>query len=367
MKRGVKIAVVAAGVVAVGSVPFWVGAMTKQTVAAPRIATGTATVVRTDLATTTQAAGTLGFAGSYTIVNQAPGRAITALPSAGATLSRGEGLYEVDGSAIPLLYGARPMWRDLAPGVAPGPDVAQLNENLQALGYDTTGGQSTSADEYTWRTTAAVDAWQAARGLTQTGAVHFGDVVFEPGPLRIASVDAALGTPPQPDLAVAHATSATHDVVVQVPVTGLSLVHVGDHVTITLADGTTSTSGAIFVIGNAAVAPSPSSASGPGPATNNNPESDEVDVTIALTDPSAVAAFTTAAVTVHVTSASVHGVLAVPVNALLALAEGGYAVQVEDAHGAHLVGVRTGLFANSLVEVSGRGLAAGMRVEVPTS
>jgi len=38
-------------------------------------------------------------------------------------------------------------------------------------------------------------------------------------------------------------------------------------------------------------------------------------------------------------------------------------------HGAaqHLVAVHTGLFAQTLVQVSGAGLAAGMRVEVPSS
>ena len=57
--------------------------------------------------------------------------------------------------------------------------------------------------------------------------------------------------------------------------------------------------------------------------------------------------------------------LAVPVNALLALAEGGYAVEVERDGRRALVGVETGLFADGQVEVSGQGLAAGDRVVVP--
>jgi hypothetical protein len=90
-------------------------------------------------------------------------------------------------------------------------------------------------------------------------------------------------------------------------------------------------------------------------------------MTVTLQDPARVSGFTSAAVTVNVVSAHVTQVLAVPINALVALAEGGYAVEVVDRAGRHLVGVHTGLFANSLVEVSGAGLAPGTRVEVPNS
>ena len=57
--------------------------------------------------------------------------------------------------------------------------------------------------------------------------------------------------------------------------------------------------------------------------------------------------------------------LAVPVNALVALSGSGYAVQVPRPRGgARLVAVRTGLFGGSLVQVSG-ALRPGMRVTVP--
>ena len=60
-----------------------------------------------------------------------------------------------------------------------------------------------------------------------------------------------------------------------------------------------------------------------------------------------------------------RGVLAVPVGALLALAEGGYAVEVDRDGRRELVGVDTGLFADGQVEVAGQGLKAGDRVVVP--
>jgi hypothetical protein len=52
-------------------------------------------------------------------------------------------------------------------------------------------------------------------------------------------------------------------------------------------------------------------------------------------------------------------VLAVPVTALLALREGGYALQLPDNR---LLPVETGLFAMGMVEITGAGLAEGMAV-----
>jgi hypothetical protein len=56
------------------------------------------------------------------------------------------------------------------------------------------------------------------------------------------------------------------------------------------------------------------------------------------------------------------------VDALLALAGGGYAVEAVGAGGVHhLVGVTLGLFddADGLVQVSGPGIFAGQQVVVP--
>jgi hypothetical protein len=65
----------------------------------------------------------------------------------------------------------------------------------------------------------------------------------------------------------------------------------------------------------------------------------------------------------------VSGALVVPVTALLALAEGGYAVEVAEGHVHRLVAVTLGLFDNAdgLVQVSGAGLSAGERVVVPST
>jgi hypothetical protein len=93
--------------------------------------------------------------------------------------------------------------------------------------------------------------------------------------------------------------------------------------------------------------------------------SDTVEVTVRLAHPRAAGGLDQAPVTVNIISARASGVLAVPISALVALAGGGYAVQVITGGTAHLTGVHTGLFSSSLVQVSGAGLQAGLRVEVP--
>jgi multidrug efflux pump subunit AcrA (membrane-fusion protein) len=70
-------------------------------------------------------------------------------------------------------------------------------------------------------------------------------------------------------------------------------------------------------------------------------------------------------VTVRVTTSAATGVVAVPVDALLALAEGGYAVERVAGDGTTtLVGVEVGAFADGWVEVTG-DIAEGDTVEVP--
>jgi multidrug efflux pump subunit AcrA (membrane-fusion protein) len=89
------------------------------------------------------------------------------------------------------------------------------------------------------------------------------------------------------------------------------------------------------------------------------------EVEIALDDPSVAGGLDEAPVDVRVVSDTAEDVLAVPVTALLALAEGGYAVEVVDADGStRLVGVEPGFFAEGLVEVTG-DVAEGDLVVVP--
>jgi multidrug efflux pump subunit AcrA (membrane-fusion protein) len=91
---------------------------------------------------------------------------------------------------------------------------------------------------------------------------------------------------------------------------------------------------------------------------------------VRLLHPSAAGNLDQAPVEVSITEQRVNGALAVPVNALVALAGGGYAVEKVEPQGTHrLVSVTPGIFddAQGLVQVAGSGLAVGQRVVVPAS
>ena len=337
------------------------------TPAAAAVTTSSALVVRADLTSTIQVAGTLGYAGSRTVVDQATGTAFTALPAAGAVVRRGQALYEVDGTPVILFYGTRPAWRALYAGVAAGSDVAQLDRNLIALGF---GGGLTVSGYFTAATAYAVERWQAARGLPVTGTVPLGQVAYAPGALRVTAVTAVPGAPPQPGTGVLTATSTAPVVLAQVPVSQQYLVRAGDDVTVTLPDGVTTAPGTVTAVSPvASAAPGSGSGQAQGQAaaqgTGQGAGQATVQVTIRLGRPAAASRLDQAPVTVGIVSARARGVLAVPVSALVALAGGGYAVEVVHGPGGHLVTVRTGLFAQTLVQVSGPGLTAGQRVEVP--
>jgi hypothetical protein len=89
-----------------------------------------------------------------------------------------------------------------------------------------------------------------------------------------------------------------------------------------------------------------------------------VEVLVTLDDPTVAGEVDESPVDVDVLSDAATGVLAVPVNALLALAEGGYALEVRADGSTRLVGVEIGSFADGLVEVSG-DVAEGDVVVVP--
>jgi len=343
----------------------------QQAAAAPGIATRTATVVKTDLSNTIQVAGALGYRGSYGVVNEATGTAYTALPATGTIVRRGQRLYEVDGTRVTLFYGARPAWRSLSEWVPPGPDVAQLDRNLIALGF---GKYLTVSDYYTAATAYAVQLWQQAAGLPVTGTVPLGQVVFAPGALRVTGVAAVLGSPPQPGTQVLTATSTAPVVTAQLPVAQDYLVRSGQQVTVTLPDGVTTTPGTVAAVSSVATASSGSGQDSGGqpagqPSQGSGGGQESVAMTVRLDRPLAAGNFDQAPVSVSIVAAHVTDVLAVPVSALVALAGGGYAVEVVHGTGTsatrQLVAVQTGLFSSTLVQVSGTGIAAGQRVEVP--
>jgi peptidoglycan hydrolase-like protein with peptidoglycan-binding domain len=276
---------------------------------------------------------------------------ITWLPKVGRVIRRGGTLLSVDNQPVQLFYGPKPAWRDQSTGVDDGPDIRQLEHNLAALGYDP-DHQMTVDNHFSWATKAAVKRWQQARGLDQTGVFTTGmPVVFLPWAARVKTVDASVGSQASPGGPVYAVTSNAHQVTVDLDVSQQGYVKAGDRVQVTLPNGR-KVKGRIGEVGRVA------QASGDPPNQTTT-----IPVTVKLDNPNAGGRLDQAPVDVYVTTQTRRGVLAVPVIALLALKEGGYAVETVDAAGRHpLVAVRLGVFSNGMVEVSGSGLRAGAKV-----
>jgi peptidoglycan hydrolase-like protein with peptidoglycan-binding domain len=292
------------------------------------------------------------------VTDYGQGSTFTMLPAVGQVIARGRSVFALGGHPTVLMYGSVVPSRAFVAGMSPGKDVAALNANLDALGY----GTGLSGDTFSAATGAAIRAFQSAHGMTVTGEFPLGSVVFEKGPVRVTSVTPELGASvaPGPVLAV---TSTRPQVTIALSASEQSSVKVGDQVSITLPNQQT-TAGVISSVGT--VAKSPASKGGGEPGEEGGPTI-EVDVT--PSEPQALGHLDEAPVSVSITTSSVPNALAVPVDALLALAGGGYALEVVEDTVHHLEAVTLGLFddAEGLVQVSGKGVSAGQRVVVPST
>ncbi|HVK26271.1 MAG TPA: peptidoglycan-binding domain-containing protein [Actinokineospora sp.] len=313
---------------------------------------GTAKVTKQTLLDTEKHSGDLGYGDTTTVSGRLNGT-VTGLPATGSTVDRGQALYQVDNSPVVLLFGGLPAYRPLAPGTE-GADVRQFEENLKALGYK----GFTVDDEYSDSTATAVKKWQKALGLTETGVIDLGRVVYAPGAVRVDAHKAAAGDELRPGTALLTYTGLARVVTVSLDVADERLARKDAAVTATLPGGKTVPA---KITGTQTVieAADQNTPGGGDPTT-------KIEVTVAIDDPAAIAGLDQASVEVAFTAAQRENVLTVPVAALLALAEGGYGVQVADGSSTKIVKVETGMFAAGRVEVTGQGLAEGTTVGVPS-
>jgi hypothetical protein len=293
----------------------------------------TAPVTRRDLTEREELTGTLGYGESRQLALVGAGT-LTDLADEGAVVDRGGALAEVDGEPILLLLGEQAMWRALDAGAGDGDDIAQLEENLLAMGFGTAEDLGPDAD-WTSATTAAVKDWQASLGIEETGRLEQASVVFSPTPVRIATHDAEVGAPASG--ATITVTGTARIVTIDMDATDQGLLEPGQEVEVGLPDGTTVDG----VVDSVAEVVDPPEQDG-GSAT--------VEVVVTLLDPEASGTVDQAPVDVDVVTVAVEDALTVPVEALLALAEGGYAVERPDGS---LVAVQVGAFADGFVEVTG--------------
>jgi hypothetical protein len=276
-------------------------------------------------------------------------------------------LYRVDDQPVVLMAGRVPTWRSFQVGMTNGPDIGQLTAALIAGRY-ATGLLTAPSDEFTWATALAVERWQVAHGLTQTGQIPLGQIVFLPKAIRVGAWQVVAGGAAQPGQEPYLVTTDRR--VVTVPVTpDMPVVHAGQSVSIILPSQAP-TPGRVASIGPLPATAS-ASAGGSGSAgavggTGSSAAQASTPVLFVMpVNPAATGTGDGVAVQVSLAVQVARDVLSAPVNALLALAGGGYGVEVVLPSGAHrLVGVRTGIFASGLVQISGSGLTAGTKVEV---
>jgi peptidoglycan hydrolase-like protein with peptidoglycan-binding domain len=291
--------------------------------------------------------GTLGHGDPTTIATRGAGT-VTRLPAEGARVTRGKWIFHLDNKPVTLLYGSLPAYRTLSTGVK-GADVRQFERNLRALGY-----RGFTVDEtYSSWTGSAVKAWQEDLDLTETGWVDPGQIVYAAGVVRVDSLSTQVGTVVRPGAAVETVTGTAPLATVVLDAGSARLARQGATTRVTLPDGKV-VPGKIIKV-----------ASVVSPGEEGDADTTKIQVTIRPT--SAVTSVGPAAVPVAFTAGRRPHVLAVPVAALLALAEGGYGVQVVDGTTTRTVAVKTGLFADGKVEITGDGLHAGMKVAMPSS
>jgi hypothetical protein len=220
-----------------------------------------------------------------------------------------------------------------------------------------------ASNHFSGLTESAVRRWQTAMGLLVTGQIALGTIVFLPGPIRVDAQQVSTGqaaTPGDQPYVV-----STNSRVVTVPLNpNLPTVTPGQAVSIVLTDGSTTPGKADAIV----AVPSQSGQSGGSGGSGSSSSSSSSAPTELIVTPDRPGVTGTSAgvpVQVSLTVQSVRNVLAVPVPALLALAGGGYGLEVVTHSGAHeLVGVHTGVFAGGRVEITGAGLEPGVRVVV---
>ncbi len=292
----------------------------------------TVTVETRDLVQTEEVSGTLGYGEVEPLPNLADG-VVTWVPEPGTVLGPGDAAYRVGERPVVLMEGSVPAHRAMVYGDEGG-DVRQLQEHLVATGF----ADFEPDGDFGAATRSAVRDWQDSLGADDTGRVDLGMVVFVEGPLRVAE-SVRRGTAAGD--AVLQVTAPERRVGVRLEPGLRDLVDVGDTVAVelpddTVVDGTVASLGDVVESGD------------DGAATL------AMDISLA-----AGGAWEGAPVDVHLVRSSAEAVLAVPVSALLALAEGGFALERVDADGStSLVAVETGASAGGWVAVTGE-VAAG--------
>lgn len=216
-----------------------------------------------------------------------------------------------------------------------GPDVQQLESALSSLGHDADGALIVDGS-FDTATADAIKQLQEAIGADPDGFLGAAEVRFSPSDVLVNEILADIGSSVQAATPVLDLSSTEKIVSLDLPAADQGVVTVGDAVVVELPDGTET----------------PATVSSVSETARQGSAGTVFEIEIRLDDPAVAINYEQAPVDVTVISDSVQDVVAVPVSALLALREGGYAIEVVDADGTtRLVAADPGFFADGFVEV----------------
>ncbi|MEI8240167.1 MAG: peptidoglycan-binding domain-containing protein [Actinomycetota bacterium] len=294
---------------------------------------------------------------------------ITHIAAAGAAVKTGTELFRENGFPVVAIEGdssAMPaLARSLSLSTTDGVDVKLLEEMLVAGKWDK-GQPITIDDHFDAATDAAVNRWWAKHGVTgdpNNIIVPAGSFVVVPGGLYVGTAKVADGATTVGNPVVTSLTTASRQVSTTAPVGDTTFV-LGAVIDVQFPDLSIS-KGTITAIGDVAT----NASNTPG-ATPTVPITLNVDKV-----PKTYDSFVQIPVTLRVIAQREQHAFVVPVSALLALAEGGFGLEVVDSPATtssaasapvtHLIGVKTGLFADGFVTITGKDVKDGLTVVVP--
>ncbi len=301
----------------------------------------TDTVSRKTLEHTEEFSGSLGYGDQFALPGQASGT-LTAAPAEGAFLAPGDELYKVDERPTLWTKGDVPMYRSLGSG-SEGADVEQLQRYLQSAGYLS---EDASIDgEFGGGTRTALKAWQDDHGLEKTGRIDSTQLLFLPyESIRVAAAprvgDFVSG-------GVLQVTEADLFVTLDVSARKKSVFEGEPTIEVETADGARHHAAIESITAQQA-------------QDGFGGQSYRVRLQLVAQTSQLPGETKVEVIDVLATDA-----LVVPARALVALVEGGYAVEVVGANAAtSYVAVEIGEFADGWVEISGN-VTEGAAVVVP--
>jgi peptidoglycan hydrolase-like protein with peptidoglycan-binding domain len=285
------------------------------------------------------------------IATRTTGR-LTAIADEGTTVAAGQTLFEVDAHPTVLLLGTTPAWRDISFASTPGPDVKQLQDNLVAIGLDP-DHRITADGTFSDATAQAIIRWQEQLGVTATGSLSLGSVLFEPSPIIVGVHQVSVGASVAPGTALADAQLAAVTMQFTLPADARSVIAIGQAVDVTMPDRS-SAKATIASIGTAT------------DATSGN------TITVGRGTIEAKGAATAvpdlATIKVRVSQTIGDQVLVAPAAALTSHVDGTFTVTVVNGDGSlRSMVVKPGVSANGSVAITGDGVAADTKVLLPSN